>query len=361
MTLSLYFFRQFLPSVGFATVLFVFVLLLDRIFDLIDLIFNKGVNALLIGKLLLLFLPTILPLSMPMAILLAALVSFGRLSEENEFTAVRAGGLSLVSALWMPVVFTLLLSASMVPFNTSIAPYANRAFRTIYEQIIHADPLINIEPRKFFQIRNIKLFADRVEGDSKTLHQVFLYQLAPDGRPTDRVFAQSGKIEANKEYLKMTLENGQLERYDVLVPEHVFHSSFGTYQISIPLKNDQENISTRYRNFTSKELRKMIQEMRAQGNPVSVLLAEDNLRYAMAFAPICLLLVGVPLAVVLKRGGRTFGFGITIVVLFLYYFLLIGGLTLAEKSILPPMMALWMANFVCLVAGGFLIKRMLKE
>jgi lipopolysaccharide export system permease protein len=321
MTLSLYFFRQFLPSFFFGAFLFIFVLLLDRFFDLIDLVFNKGVNALLIGKLLLLFLPTILPLSLPMAVLMASLMTFGRLSEENELTAVRAGGLSLFSVLWMPLCFTLLLSALLIPFNTSIAPYANRAFRAIYEQIMRADPLINIEPRKFFPIRNIKLFADSVETNSKTLHHVFLYQNAPDGRPTDRVFAQTGSINATEEYFQMTLTDGQLQRYDVNNPKNLFHAAFGTYQISIPLKTEKENLSTRYRNFTSKELKKLVKEMRQSGNPVTVLLAENSLRYAMAFAPICLLLVGLPLAVVLKRGGRTFGFGVTIVVIFLYYFL----------------------------------------
>lgn len=361
MTLSLYFLKQFLPSLLFGTFLFVFVLLLDRFFDLIDLVFNKGVNVMLVGRILLLFLPTILPLSLPMAVLLAALVTFGRLSEDNELTAVRAGGMSLLSALWLPVLFTLLLSILMVPFNTSIAPYASRAFRGIYEQIMRADPLINIEPRKFFPIRNIKLFADSVESGSKTLHNVFLYQMAPDGSTSDRVFAKSGTIKATEEYFQMNLIDGQLQRYDLMDPQHMFHSSFGTYQISIPLKSDKENQSTRYRNFTSKELKNMVKEMRAKGHSVSTILAENNLRYAMAFAPISLLLVGLPLAVVLKRGGRTFGFGVSIVVIFVYYFLLIAGLTLAEKGLLPAVVSLWIANLACFGIGGYLIKRMINQ
>jgi lipopolysaccharide export system permease protein len=190
---------------------------------------------------------------------------------------------------------------------------------------------------------------------------LFLYQNAPDGRPTDRVFAQTGSINATEEYFQMTLTDGQLQRYDVSNPKNLFHAAFGTYQISIPLKTEKENLSTRYRNFTSKELKKLVKEMRQSGNPVTVLLAENSLRYAMAFAPICLLLVGLPLAVVLKRGGRTFGFGVTIVVIFLYYFLLIGGLTVAEKGLLPSDVALWIGNMACIVTGGFLLARMMKQ
>jgi lipopolysaccharide export LptBFGC system permease protein LptF len=222
-------------------------------------------------------------------------------------------------------------------------------------------PVMNIEPRRFFPIRNIKLFADSVDKKSQTLHGVFLYQVASDGRPTDRVYARTGTIDADEDYFRMNLNEGQLQRYDALNPNKLVHSSFGLYQISIPLKSGKKYISTRYRNFSSHELRKMVKDLRIKGIPVNSLLAENSLRYAMAFAPVALILVGLPLATVLKRGGKTFGFGISIGVIFSYYLLLIMGLTLAEKGILPSDLALWIANFTCLITSGFLIRRMLKQ
>src|SRR5438132_1571821 len=99
MLLTLYFFRQFVPSFTFGSLLFLFVLVLDRLFDLVDLIFNKGVHALTVAKLFLLFVPTIMPLTFPMAIVLASLVTFGRISEENELTAVQAAGIPALRVL----------------------------------------------------------------------------------------------------------------------------------------------------------------------------------------------------------------------------------------------------------------------
>ncbi len=97
MTLALYFFRQFVPSFFFGFVLFLFVLLLDRLFDIIDLIFNKGVSVSVERALTFtLFIPDgFFPLTSPMACLLACLMTFGRLSEENDLTVVRAAGVSL--------------------------------------------------------------------------------------------------------------------------------------------------------------------------------------------------------------------------------------------------------------------------
>jgi lipopolysaccharide export system permease protein len=72
MKLSGYFFKQFLPPFVFGFVLFLFVLVFDKLFDLIDLIFNKGVNLVTVGQLFSLFIPTVIPLTVPMATILGA-------------------------------------------------------------------------------------------------------------------------------------------------------------------------------------------------------------------------------------------------------------------------------------------------
>ncbi len=105
----------------------------------------------------------------------------------------------------------------------------------------------------------------------------------------------------------------------------------------------------------------MIAELKKQGLPPYALQAERSLRIAIAFAPIALSFVGIPLATALKRGGKGFGFGVAIVVIFIYYTLLIFGLTMAEQGKMQSDLALWMGNIACLAAGGFLVRRALKQ
>lgn len=361
MKLTRYFFFQFIPPMIFGSILFLFVLLLDRLFDIIDLIFNKGVAWPLVAKLFALFIPTVIPLTLPMACLLACLVTFGRLSEENELSAVRAAGISLFRVLWLPPFFALALSVGMIPFNTRVAPWANRGFRTTYEQIANADPLINIQPRKFFSVKNIKLFPEIVDKDSQQLRNLFVYQTNDEGRPPERIFAKTGTLRFTPDAYHLDLVDGQMDRHDSVSSKTLLHTAFSTYRITLPMTREMTAQSTRFRNFSSQQLSIMIKDMKAQGNPSFPLRAERSLRIAIAFAPFALAMMGIPLATALRKGGKGFGFGVSIVVIFAYYTLLIFGLTMAEKGLLPSDVALWMGNGTCLIVAGFLIWRLLKQ
>jgi|GEM_PF-5186636 len=359
--LPLYFFRQYLPSFFFGFILFSFIFLIDRLFDLLDLILNKGVSFGMVFKLLILFVPTAFPLSVPMAMLLGCMVSFGRLSEENEIMAVRAAGIGLGRVLWLIPFFSLFLSFLLIPFNTVAAPKINRAFREIYEKIIHADPLINISERKFFSIKNIKIFAESVDKESNQLKDLFVYVLPESGRPFERVFARFGSIESDEKSFSLILNVGQLERYGIFNPAHLTHATFVQYKITVPLNLDKKYAVTQFRNITSQDLKKLIKEHKQKGFQTAMLEAEQSLRYALAYAPLCLVLVGIPLATIFKRGGKTFNTGMSLVVIFCYYLLLIFGLTLAEKGILPSLPALWLANGLCLSLGLTLFVRMIRR
>src|SRR5258708_38821472 len=108
--LSRYILKEFLGNLFLGLLIFTFVLLLDHLFELADLLLNKGVGIWLTLKLLFLLLPSSLSLTLPMSTLLATLLTFGRLSENSEITAVRASGLSAWSYVKMPIIMALICS-----------------------------------------------------------------------------------------------------------------------------------------------------------------------------------------------------------------------------------------------------------
>ncbi|HMU95571.1 MAG TPA: LptF/LptG family permease, partial [Elusimicrobiota bacterium] len=120
MILARYLTGQFLPPFFFGLSIFSGVLLLDKLFDLLDLLINKGVSLWTSAQIFFLFFPTILSLSVPMALLLACLLTFGRLSEDNEILALRASGLSFRQILWPPLAVAGLVSLALLPFNTHL-------------------------------------------------------------------------------------------------------------------------------------------------------------------------------------------------------------------------------------------------
>src|SRR5438874_9134960 len=145
--LSRYIFREFLGNLFLGLLIFTFVLLLDHLFELADLLLNKGVGLWITLKLLFLLLPSSLSLTLPMSNLLAALLTFGRLSEHNEITAVRASGLAAWSYVKTALATATLCTVFLVPFNTLWAPRAHASFRQLYVQVLKRNPLVRIEER----------------------------------------------------------------------------------------------------------------------------------------------------------------------------------------------------------------------
>lgn len=358
MILARYLLAQFLPPFLFGLSLFSGVLLLDKIFDLIDLLVNKGVSFVLSAKIFFLFLPTIITLSVPMSLLLACLLTFGRLSEDNEILALRSSGLSFRQILWPPLLFAILVSMALVPFNTQLTPRAMGQFRSIYHKIAKMDPL-QIEAKQFVSVRNIRLYAGDVQKDRKLLKDIWLYRLFPDH--TERIYAPKGKWEVSDTRLSLHLLNGQIERFTHFPGTDFLHIRFKTYNLAVPLVNPSDARSRNWREYTNVELRREINRRAIEHLPVGELNSEYHLRFALAFAPLALALIGIPLGMTLERGGRGVGFGAAVGVLFFYYLVLVMGMNLADRETLPPVPALWMANAVTTLVGLILFRKRLSS
>src|SRR5260370_7108252 len=123
--LSRYILKEFLANLFLGLVIFTFVMLFDHLFELADLLINKGVGFWLTLELLFLLLPSSLSLTLPMSTLLAVLLTFGRLSENNEITAVRASGLAAWNYSKTPLAAAPVASLFLFPFNTRRPPHAH--------------------------------------------------------------------------------------------------------------------------------------------------------------------------------------------------------------------------------------------
>lgn len=359
MILARYLLKQFFPPFLFGLALFSGVLLLDRVFDLVDLLVNKGVSLGVSARMFLLFLPTVLTLTIPMSMLLACLLTFGRLSEDNEITALRASGLSFGQMLWPPLVIALLLSAAMAPFNAVLAPRAMNAFRSLYHAIITADPLVKIEPRRFITLQNVRLYARETDPAQAALKDVTLYNISSDR--WQRIYARRGVAQVDARSLVLRLEQGQLEQFSWENPLDVLHLKFKDYTLAVPFGGEAGGRDRSWRELSVAQLREEIRRRKADGLSPGPVSAEMHLRFAIAASPLALALLGIPLGIALEKGGRGVGFGASIGVLFLYYLLLIFGLNLAEKDALPALPALWLPNLFMGAVGLILYHRRLRQ
>src|SRR5687767_10198501 len=173
--LSRYIMSQYLANLLLGVAIFTFVLLLQKLFELADLLINKGAGLPLTLKLLLLLLPTSLTLTLPMSNLLAALLTFGHMSETNEITAARASGIATWDFIWTPVAVAAISALFLVPFNTQWAPDAQSSFRKLYVQLLQRSPLVHIEEKTFSDVGDYHLYVEKKSWRNPPLRGITIY------------------------------------------------------------------------------------------------------------------------------------------------------------------------------------------
>lgn len=355
-----YIVKEYLQPLLLGIMIFTFVLLLDKIFDLVDLFVSRGIAFTTVCKLLIFIFPSILTLTIPMGFLLGSLLTFGRLSEDGEITAFRASGQHILRLMWPPLAGALLVSIMLMYFNSEIAPYSQNAFRNLYREVLKANPLFQLEKKTFLEIMNFKLYVHDKDDRTGLLKGVNIYRLEENAPPT-RIRAQEGTVESTGTHIIFNLTNGTIQQMDPLEPSHTTISSFKKYHIQIPIIKKTTAIRKNIRSMKSSEILKEINYYRSHRIPITYLQTEFNLRIAISFAPLAFCLIGAVLGIKLEKGSKSIGFGLSLVIIFLYYLMLVGGITLSEKGYLISWLDLWLCNFVVFIIGGIFLLKILQK
>ena len=123
--------RENLSAFGLGVVLLTFILMLDRFYDLIDLIIGKRLHPITVFEVFLLSLPFILALTIPMAVLVGTIVAFGRLSQDRELTALQAGGIGFFTCEIPVLMAAFVLVFGLVFFNNYVLPESNHQMKKL--------------------------------------------------------------------------------------------------------------------------------------------------------------------------------------------------------------------------------------
>ncbi|MFH1283548.1 MAG: LptF/LptG family permease [bacterium] len=360
-----YIIKEILPPVVLGLFLFTFILLLDRIFDLIDLYFKQGVRLTLIIKMLLLIIPSMFSLTIPMAILLGCLLGFGRLSEDGEITAFRSAGQSLWHIMWPVLLISAIISAYLLFFNSSISPRSHNAFKKLYREALQDKPLSHLEEKSFMKLPGYYLFINSINNKTNSLRGIQIYKLNYPA-PPEQIFAREGTAKIDPDAgLTLFLKNGSIQQLNKLDPTKTIFTSFKDNTVTIPFKesnNESNNTSNKnLRSSTNLELKELMIEYRSKNLPVNYIKTELFLRQIMAFTPILFAIIGTALGIRLEKSGKSFGFAISLLILFAYYLLLIGAISFSEKNVIPPFLSMWLPNIIIGAYGVYLFLKVLKK
>ena len=190
-----YILRQHLVPflLGFGVV--TFILEMDVLVDYLDLVVNRGVALGVVAQLFALSLGYIVALSAPCAVLVSALMTFGRLSQDNEITAMRASGVNLAGVLVGPLAASALLAVGLTLFNNHILPETNHAFANLLIDIGRMRPTVKLQEGVFItDFPGYNMLVRSVNGRTNEMRGVTIYQTNPGGGPPTTILAQRGYL-----------------------------------------------------------------------------------------------------------------------------------------------------------------------
>ena len=210
--LTRYILKQLLMPFMFSLLIIIFVLFTQFLLRAIDRFIGKGLDIGTIFEYLFLNLGWIAALSVPMAVLVAALMSFGQFSEDNEITAMRASGISFNTILRPAILFGMTISAVLILFNSFIMPEMNFKARMLSGDIYRKRPDLNIEPGYFMDdLPSYSMIIRDKEGD--TLKDVRIFSKG-SGQTQTSIHSKTGELSTIDDAIVLDMFDGEIHELD---------------------------------------------------------------------------------------------------------------------------------------------------
>jgi LPS export ABC transporter permease LptG/LPS export ABC transporter permease LptF len=364
--LGRYIFREIFSSAMLGTVLVTFIVFLraaDQISEL--LVKSSTANTRLVLELFLLVVPTVLPLTIPFGVLVGILIGLGRLSSDGEITAMRAAGVSSRKVIAPVLLFAAMGSGIAALATLRLTPYAFQRTTAIKNQLEATQLNTDITPRVFVEnFPNTILYV----GDTRpgVWRHIFVADVgAPEKRNSGmRDKAQGPLITVAEEAIPFPdYKNNRIQLSLRNYSTHEMSKDQGAHDTIAP--TGQQALDAAPPAWTPLKTvamgnRQLAAYPRSKPDWVDYQI-ELHKRFALPVACLMLAMVGIPLGLATRKGGRAAGYVNAIfVAFFLYYVSFSALINLAKNKTLPVSVALWLPNAVFFIAGVIFLARLEK-
>jgi LPS export ABC transporter permease LptG/LPS export ABC transporter permease LptF len=356
-TLDRYILRQMAWPFTLGLAVFTFLLIVPQLMQYAEEYVSKGVPLLTVGKLIVTLLPYSLALTIPMSLLLALLVAFGRLSSDREFVAMQACGVSLYR-LFRPVALVATTSCLATAYVYMVLiPVGNQTFREITFNILASSAENEVKPRVFFEgFSSIVVYA-RELPQTGGWNGVFIADNR-SGEGASVYLARHGRAVINREAktVELVLEGWTRHTADAKSGYVVARGDYLVLNINPAGMFGAGSIAKGLREMSVPELRERIAGMRAAGESPHNEIFELQKRFSIPAACLVFGLIGLALGATNRRDAKLASFVVGVAVIFAYYLLLWFGQSLVRGQVVPSWLAAWLANIVLGALGVMLFK-----
>ena len=210
--LDIYIIKSFLQLFAGTFFICLFIFVMQFLWMWMNNLIGKGLTIDLLAKFFWYSSLTLIPMSMPLAVLLASLISFGNLGERFELLSMKAAGIPLVRILMPLIVVASVISGSSFYFQNEVSPYATRELSRLAWSMRQKSPELEIPEGIFYsEIPGYNLFVEHKDTQTGMLYGVMIYTNTGGYNDIQIVLADSGRMQstADKMYLKLTLWGGE--------------------------------------------------------------------------------------------------------------------------------------------------------
>ncbi len=267
---------------SFTTLMFVF--LLQFLMKAVDQLVGKGLGFWVIGELIVLSLAWMVVLAIPASVLVATLMGFGKLSSQNEITALRAGGMSLPKMMTTVIAAAALLGLLTVEFNNRVLPEANHRFKLLMMDIRRIKPTLSLNSGLFNQdLTGYSILARRVSPQTNDLEGLTIFDYT-DPSLNVVITADRGRVSFTPDYRRvvMDLSDGEIHRFRPSVRDEYRKIDFTRHRIAMDaegfdFERSAENAFSRSdRELSADVMRAIVDSLRAEAAAVRAQAFEER-------------------------------------------------------------------------------------
>ncbi len=326
-----------------AFLILTFVVFTREFGRLAEMLIRKDASALIILEVILSLLPSILIFTFPLSFLIGALIGFSRLSSDSEIVAMQAGGISPYEMLRPALKLGTSVTLVTLLLTLFLFPTANWNLRQIRHEIGMQPVRSKIKPRVFNEdLPGTILYVEDVELATAFWKGVFLADISPSGERRI-ILSKEGRVlvAPDSRQLQLNFQKGTIYTFNKESSEESSLTRFQVQDVAVRFPK-MEAVRSQPKRTRDKSLGELLADLK-RGSPETQRKSSVELqsRLALPFSALLFAVLGVTLGIRPHRGGRSYGFVLSMTIAFGYYTLFASGKQIASEGVLAPLWGVW--------------------
>jgi LPS export ABC transporter permease LptF/LPS export ABC transporter permease LptG len=341
---------------------FTFVLFTRDLGQLLELVVRNSTPLPSIAQIFFYTVPETLTVSIPAGVLVGILIGLSRLAADSEITAMRASGIGVWNFLRVISIFMIGAWFLALANDVYLSPKSQAVMAHMQNRLKTSQASFEIQPRVFYEgFPHLVLYVQDVRAaqGAAIWKGVFIADISDPSSPRITSAKQGILVSEGPEMLHLHLTDGSTHEMDPAQPDRYQISTFEQNDMPVPLPQSETAKGQEPAPLSQLSTRQLWEQAPIIKNAgvARWYWIELHRRFAVPTACLVLALVGIPLGLSSKKGGKSSGFVLTIVLVFVYYSLSLIGVSLARQGKLGPGVGVWLANIVFFLGGVFLLWR----